>query len=309
MKVYAGAKSNRQLGLDELPVSSRTIMIDDRFMISDNLDASAAIDVLKFPDMSEVSLNTPFKIRFTMLLVCLSGSMRLRIHMEECTISRADMLITMEGAICECMDITPDARLFMIAFSGDFNILDAGIKPTPEILCGIMRRPLVRLDESELSYISSIYEMLRLRLSDPTFVARKEIAVSGLRLMFCFISGHLVPSGVECLKPVTRRQRLLDDFLNLVEMHSGSHRDLGFYADSLYISAKYLSRIVSETSGRSARDWITMRVILEAKLMLKESDLSVQEISDRLNFSNQSFFGTFFKRQVGISPSDYRNKA
>ncbi|WP_196048231.1 helix-turn-helix domain-containing protein, partial [Parabacteroides distasonis] len=48
--------------------------------------------------------------------------------------------------------------------------------------------------------------------------------------------------------------------------------------------------------------------VLEAKALLSSSTLSIQEISDRLNFTNQSFFGKYFKQHVGISPTEYRKK-
>ena len=308
MTGHKTGRNNLPLGLDELPVSSGTVMLGRSFMISDNLDASAAIDVFSFPDMSKVSLNTPFKIRFTMMLGCLAGSMRLRVQMKEHCIEKNDIIITMDGAIGECMEISPDARLFMIAFSSDFNVLEAGIKPTPEILCRMLHYPLVRLGHSEMCRITNIYEMLKQRLSDNSFAASHELAVNCVRTIFCYISGHMIPSDTECTKPVTRNRKILDDFMNLVETHSRAQRSIEFYAGKLFISTKYLSRTISETSGRTARDWITMRVILEAKVMLKETNLTIQEISDMLSFPNQSFFGSFFKRHMGMSPSAYRNR-
>lgn len=96
-------------------------------------------------------------------------------------------------------------------------------------------------------------------------------------------------------------------FLILWKKYSLEHRDLKFYSGKLFISTKYLSKVVSAASGRSARSWKCMRVILEAKVLLKEGEMSIQQISDRLNFANQSFFGTFFKRYAGMSPTDYKN--
>ncbi len=81
-----------------------------------------------------------------------------------------------------------------------------------------------------------------------------------------------------------------------------------FYAEQLFLTPKHLSRVIKEVSGRSAGEWIDEQVILEAKARLKNLSLTVQEISDQLGFPNQSFFGKYFKRHVGLSPSDYRKK-
>ena len=74
------------------------------------------------------------------------------------------------------------------------------------------------------------------------------------------------------------------------------------------MTPKYLSLLVKNVSNRTAGEWIDNYVVLEAKALLSSSTLSNQEISDRLNFTNQSFFGKYFKQHVGISPTEYRKK-
>lgn len=81
-----------------------------------------------------------------------------------------------------------------------------------------------------------------------------------------------------------------------------------FYANKLCLTPKYLSKLVKQASGRSAPDWIDEFVILEAKNMLKYSNMPIKEIVFRLNFPNQSFFYRFFKTHTGMTPSEYRNK-
>lgn len=54
-------------------------------------------------------------------------------------------------------------------------------------------------------------------------------------------------------------------------------------------------------------EWIEDSVILEAKTMLKHTDLSIQEITYKLNFPTQTFFGKYFKRITGMSPKQYKN--
>ena len=87
-----------------------------------------------------------------------------------------------------------------------------------------------------------------------------------------------------------------------------SERNMAFYADKLCLTPKYLSKLVKSVSGRSAPDWIDAFVILEAKNMLKYSDLSIKEIVCKLNFPNQSVFYKFFKSHAGKTPSQYRNE-
>lgn len=86
-------------------------------------------------------------------------------------------------------------------------------------------------------------------------------------------------------------------------------RDVSFYARMQHITPRYFSTIIKEKTGDSALQWIVRMVITEAKQLLEESDLSIKEIADQLNFPTQSFFGKYFKQYVGVSPKEYRNNA
>lgn len=86
-------------------------------------------------------------------------------------------------------------------------------------------------------------------------------------------------------------------------------RDVSFYARMQHITPRYFSATIKEKTGDSALQWIVRMVITEAKQLLEESDLSIKEIADQLNFPTQSFFGKYFKQYVGVSPKEYRNNA
>jgi AraC-like DNA-binding protein len=104
----------------------------------------------------------------------------------------------------------------------------------------------------------------------------------------------------------SKQSVLLDRFMNLVRENFRERRDVGFYADKLCLTPKYFSKIIKDNSGISASEWIDNYIILEAKALLKSTNMTIQQISDELNFPSQSFFGKYFKRVVGVSPKEYR---
>ena len=108
--------------------------------------------------------------------------------------------------------------------------------------------------------------------------------------------------------PSTRQKKLFESFIELVEKHHDKERSLKFYADKLCISPKYLSQIVKSVSGFSAPDVINKYVILEAQHLLRHTTMTVKEISDHLNFPNQSFFQKYFKVRTGYTPNSYRQQ-
>lgn len=310
MNTSTSVPGGSRLGLDELPLSPRTIMLDGSFFISDNRDDSAPLSVISFPNGSKLKLGTPFMIHFSMLLVCEAGYIRIRLRMEEHELRAGTAIVTLEGTIGECLEISPDARLYMIAFSKSFGIIDSLRWPNSDIITGIIRCPQMYLEPDEAKYLRGIYDMLHKRLSDSSFQQKREFASICMRAAFCFLSGHLSGNSASNEKPAqkSRASRIFDDFIALVDIHALQHRDLAFYASRLFVSPKYLGKVVALAGGRPARSWICMRVVLEAKVLLREGRLSVQQISDRLGFANQSFFGTFFKRYAGMAPTEYRNK-
>ena len=104
----------------------------------------------------------------------------------------------------------------------------------------------------------------------------------------------------------TRNEQIFFDFFTLVERNFKVNRSIAYYAKLLCISPKHLSATIKIMSGQTASEWIDNYVIIAAKAMLRSSSKTIQQISNDLNFSNQSFFGKFFKKYVGVSPTEYR---
>ena len=106
----------------------------------------------------------------------------------------------------------------------------------------------------------------------------------------------------------SRERYLLDRFMDMVQKNCREHRDLPFYAEALYISPKYLSRIVSRVSGRRAVDLIRDNVISEAQLLLSQGELNVQQVSHMLHFPNPSYFGRYYLKATGETPLAFQRR-
>lgn len=137
-------------------------------------------------------------------------------------------------------------------------------------------------------------------------------SVNAYQAMVLAIASFFYECGTKCFLPVIDSSqktgaRLTEKFLSLVQQHFKKERFLEFYAEKLEVSTKHLSRTVKENTGFTAVNWIDRFVILEAKVLLKSSTMSIQQIADELNFNSQSFFGKYFKKHTGFSPKDFRN--
>lgn len=104
----------------------------------------------------------------------------------------------------------------------------------------------------------------------------------------------------------TRQNEITDMFLSLVEQYGAHERRLDFYAEKMHLSSKYIASVVQKETGRTVSQWVEQAVLKEAKRLLTDTGLTVQQIAQQLQFRDQAYFGAYFKRLTGMSPKKYR---
>src|SRR5574344_1255815 len=106
-------------------------------------------------------------------------------------------------------------------------------------------------------------------------------------------------------KSLSRQEILMQQFFLEVTRHFKEQRHVKYYADLLAVNAKYLSEVCRQVTGQLAPQWIDDYVVTEAKVLLSTTRMSIKEIAVELNFPDQSVFGKYFKRIVGMTPKEY----
>ena len=104
----------------------------------------------------------------------------------------------------------------------------------------------------------------------------------------------------------SRKSRQLEKFRDLIDEHMRKRWNVSQYAQQLGITAGQLTRLSRESVGKSSNDIINERVIVEAQRELIYTNSSIKQIADGLGFEDESYFGRFFRKHVGISPQNYR---
>ena len=172
--------------------------------------------------------------------------------------------------------------------------------------------PCMELTQAESQSLRSFISMVEQELKGSETDFSSEI-IGGLIAATIYKVGdiltHYLTEHPEIDNPIhNRAEEYFKQFTELLGEHYKHERSVGFYARQLCITPKYLTTLIKRISGKSVSEWIDNYVILEAKTLLKYSNMSVQEIAYYLNFPNQSFFGSYFKRNAGMSPSQYKAK-
>ena len=149
----------------------------------------------------------------------------------------------------------------------------------------------MELTHKECTSLRSFISMVEQELEGPETDFAVEI-VGGLIAATIYKVGdiltHYIKEHPELENPMhNRAEEYFKQFTELLGEHYTRERSVGYYARQLCITPKYLTTLIKRISGKSVSEWIDSYVILEAKTLLKYSNMSVQEIAYYLNFPNQ----------------------
>ena len=291
------------LYMSMLPVTGHTLVFNDEFMLGDNF----GLPVDRAALGNFVSADRPFKINFTMMMLCTEGAMRVRVNLKEFRIEKNGVLAVLPGSIGECLEISDDCRMAVIAYSDRSYEDVAASSFSISIMKYLSCNSLIRVSPGEMDVAVFLYQAMRKTMERSGFRLVREALIGYMQVLFCY--GYQWMSDYEgngsAAKPAGRQHQLFERFLDLVQRHYATDRSISFYADKMCITPKYLSAVVRQASGRLAGDWIRERVVLEAKALLRTRRYTARQVGDMLGFANPSFFAKYFKAATGVTPRKY----
>lgn len=248
----------------------------------------------------------PQKVHGIGLCICQAGTATVSIDKKQYRIGKQDMVIFLPGAVVQPISRSDDFVGYGLMLKVD-RVLDVDPSVGVQIYLVVRDHPSASLTDQDLQTLFEMCDLIQKKMKCVGNPYRREI-VENLILNLFYEIGAIVQRGkkIEPRKTRGRQEELFEKFLYLVATHYRTHRDLGFYAEQMCLTPKYLSSIVKQVSGSSATECIMRSVIRNAKALLETSPLTVQQIADYLNFPTPSFFGQYFKKHVGMTPKEYR---
>jgi len=165
--------------------------------------------------------------------------------------------------------------------------------------------PVYHLMQEEADCIREYYHMIMQKVDNHEHRFRLPTVQSLIATMIYDVSNAMY--RIQCSSgPNNRAEEIFHDFILLVEQNFRRERRVAWYSGQLCLSPKYLSEMVKSVSGNTPSDWIDHYVMIELRVLLRNTAFSVKEIAHMMNFSNQSFLGKYFKERMDMSPSEYR---
>lgn len=237
-----------------------------------------------------VKVGTPYRLVEGRILWVTKGCADIELTLDEYHIKKGDVILLAPETIMELKSCSDDYSMIGVMYKENIpinnNIIihpgDSDWHETmrlANILWDVARRTPFRRD--------TVNHIVSAIISDIQDINRAE--------------QELAPK-----KRMTRQELVFSKFKKLVNEYCCRHRTIPFYADELNLTPHYLSSLIARVSGRSVMHWINRATLLQAKVLLRDRDMRVGEVADRLNFPTSSAFGYFFKRETGMTPSEYR---
>lgn len=280
-----------------------TDSLSTEFVVFDNFDDTK--EVIDFFDVPEY----PMRINLNMIIMCTQGYLKLRQGVNEITLSENKFVIILTEQIFQILEFSPDFKAGFLLVKDEFLFEQNEIR---SLLFNIGKTLIWKSCHSiskelmmeEIFLFRSLRNMIRQK--DNKY--RINIIHHYFRIMIYHVCHVFFSEQEKLVESSSRHEEIFYRFIRDVSDEFYQHRKIQYYADKASLTPKYFSKIILEVSGKKASDWIDEYVILEAKTLLKNTSQTIQQISDELNFSNQSHFSRYFTSHTGVSPYVYRTE-
>ena len=284
-----------------LPFNWRSEFEDEKIEAIDN-------DFILFENPVITStFDYPFKTDTTTAIICLNGTMKGYVDTNYFDAKAPCLFVTLPEHILQFEPFSEDfSGLFIVMSQRFLTDLSLNVQDSFTTWLSLKQNACVPLNERGLKGMVNFFNMMKEAVQIKENPYRMQIAINFTRAFF-YSAGYYY-HDFSRQNEKSHNEQLTEKFLNLVQIHYKKERGLNFYANKMCLTPKHLSKVIKENSNRSANEWINEHTILMAKALLKSTNMTIQQITDELNFPSQSFFGKYFKRIVGVSPREYKKK-
>ncbi len=270
-----------------------SVCLDDDLLLSDQIN--------KAPMPSE-----PRKTNFILIGLCTKGKISYRMDTEELVVHAGELLVVSERHVIDGYKCSDDMEGLCIMMSVDFfHEIIKSVHDVSSLFVFARMQPVMKLEADEIATFTEYFQFIKQKISDNHNHFRKDL-IRTLMLAMFYDVGNVIYRVKNFDESLLRSEKVFTRFLKMVEENCKRERRVSWYAQQLNITPKYLSTAVKRISGRTAVEWIESYVTMELRVLLKNSTKSIKEITEELNFPNQSFLGKYFKEHVGMTPSAYR---
>ncbi len=247
----------------------------------------------------------PVRVPEMRLFVLRKGYVRATVNLLPIEVQAQELIFVNSNSIVESFEATNNPEGMGILVSPALlNIVCAG--QVPKAFGGDVRHFKLSLTAEQLNFIDALIKLMRTMLQQPHYEVR--VFQPLLTSLLWFVHRIWEEQISTQRQEKDREGQIFAKFIDLVAQHAKTEHQIGFYAERLCLTPRYMSTVVKKVSGRSAKEWIDEALVVAIKIDLKYSSKSLKEIAYEGLFPSMSFFSKFFKRMTGKTPLAYRQE-
>ena len=253
------------------------------------------------------------------VVICTDGKVQAQMNGMQMELHKNQVAIIPKNVTVTDVMVSPDFNLKAMFLTN--RILQSFLREKINIWNNMMyihRHHIVTMDEDEIQFYTHFYDMLTLAISKgkdnplhtdviQSLLRSAVLALCGAMKMKLSSEEHLDDDAALHVKEKMTSKVHFQHFLDLLHSNDVKRHTVEAYASELCISPKYLTAVCKKNSGKTANEWITEQVLEDIRYYLRQTDLSIKQICDKLAFPNPSFFGKYVKDHFGMTPLEFRN--
>lgn len=239
------------------------------------------------------------------ILICTKGYAVISFNLHKQILRKGNIALIFADNICVVEQVSQNLSVHYVVFSGElfdeatftlsFSFFDTAsentiLYPSPS------QHQAVKSWEQQINWIAG---------RSPSKASRL-LMRNYLQSFFVALEQELTETPSTLEKNINSPRRFFIQFCNLLVDHCHKEHGVKFYADKLCITPYYLYKITYSTIKMSPKELINSQLILEIKMLLSSTYLSIKEISQKLGFEEPSYLSRFFRRHTGKSPTEFR---
>lgn len=266
-------------------------------------------DVVTYDRVKDIMRLYPLKPMNNMIAFCNGGQTRVRAGGRSFDIKAGDVMICPPNVKIDDNSYSDDYECRVLCLSD--HIIQGLLRDRIEVwhhAVYINQLNIISTSNVSSEEFGFYYTLIRSKIVNHKEGAPKEILLALIRafmLELCFILENTHSFDKE--QKLSQGKVLFNRFLSLISSSDVKRQPVSYYAGQLAITPKYLTMLCLKYSDKTASEWVQQYTIEEIRFYLKSSNLSIKEISAKLGFSNMSHFGSYVRKHMGMSPSDFRH--
>lgn len=238
--------------------------------------------------------------------ICVAGEAEVTFSFNKQIFTKGTMTIFSFDTYPTIQHTSDDFEVYYIYMQGDIG--EKILHGLPSYFYTITYiHPIVKIDNSDATIWIDIFNSCYMDVENPYY----DQTIVSLLNAFCFFYLRVWEKAFGDNKPLesgSNNMQIASNFYQLVADHFRVHRDIEYYADKLCITPGYLSIIIKKIGSENPKSAIDYMVISELKHLLLNSEMNINQIAHKLNFTDASYMCRYFRKHTGMSTSEFRKQ-